>query len=108
MALDKIPERGSSKYHDTRGNDHSRDHDLNSIHHANCSDYRIKRKDNIQQHDLNDHIPKRRPYLCSGATLLTFQLLVDLMHTFPEQEEPTCKQHQVTTRDFKSSYRKEG
>jgi hypothetical protein len=62
----------------------------------------------IQQHDLNNDAPEGASNLCGDLTLLPFQLLMDLMHTLPDQEESTDKQDQVAARNFKAEYGEEG
>ena len=60
MFLYKAAQWASREDHHACRNNHSEDHDLDMVHHANRGNDRIKREDDIQQHNLNDHTPERR------------------------------------------------
>ena len=106
MALDKIGKRPGGKDHYDRRNDHCHDHDLDMVHHPDRGDHGIQGEDDIEQHDLEDHVPERCPDSCRGVTLLPLQLLVDLMDTLPEQEQSACDQYYITARYIKAKYGK--
>src|SRR5688572_11671060 len=100
MPFDKFTERPGNKDHGERSDNHCRDHDCQLVNHPYSCNDRIKRKDNIQHHDLGNHTPERPPNFRGGVPLLPFEFVMDLTCGFPNQENTASHQDQVTPGDF--------
>src|SRR5262245_53961463 len=86
MSVHEITDLIHEDEHDDHRDDHGSDHDSDLLDHPDGSNDRVEREDDIEQHDLDDHLLEVHRHLFGFLAVHAFELFVNLTGTLPEQK----------------------
>ena len=96
VRIDKLANGFGEQHHQGQGNDHSRDHDAHIVHHTHRGDDRVEGEHQIDQHDLHDDGHEADFGFDISGRLVAFQGVVNLARAFPDEEQASNQQNQVS------------
>ena len=88
------------EHHHPHSDNDGCDHHGDPFGHADGGDNRVQRKDEVEQQDLDDDAGERGGDAFSAVVVtVTFELVVNLVGTLAQQEEPAKDQDEVAPGD---------
>ncbi len=104
VAVDKPADTSCKNHHQNNGDDHGNDHDEYFFHQANGGQYRVKRKNSIDQYDLQYHRAELGINFLLGRVgrflIRLIQLMMYLQRNLKYKEYTTSHQDKVFPADF--------
>jgi hypothetical protein len=94
--IHKIPDGFGRHQHHHHGENDGDRHDRDMFDQADRRNYRIQRKDDIQERDLNEHHPQAGSGGRGLAALDPLQAVVDFVRGLGHEEQAAADQNQIT------------
>ena len=100
MPVDERADRLGREHHDRRPDHDRRNHHPQLVDHPDRGDHRVERKDDVEQHDLDDaRWQTTPPHARSTVPFLPFEPVVDLVGALGQQEQAAADQDQIAAGD---------